>query len=153
MFRRWLIRGLALTLLTLCVVAWVGSYWRQVGLKADSADKVRLIFFNYGSLAIRSMDWGAIRAKRGLPPNDEPLHFVTFVADADAKVRAGSSIAGFAYGTMGPLWVGGAAVGWEAYVPLYFPTLLSALLLWLVWRKTKTKYSGKAFPVETANDA
>ena len=36
-------------------------------------------------------------------------------------------------------------------VPLYFPTLLSALLLWLVWRKTRPKYNGKGFPVEVGD--
>jgi hypothetical protein len=33
-------------------------------------------------------------------------------------------------------------------IPLWFPPLLSALLLWLVWRKTRPKSSGKGFPVE-----
>jgi hypothetical protein len=32
--------------------------------------------------------------------------------------------------------------------PLWLPTLLSALLLWLVWRKTRPKLAGNAFPIE-----
>jgi hypothetical protein len=30
MLRRWLIRGICIALLTLCVTAWVGSYWQEV---------------------------------------------------------------------------------------------------------------------------
>jgi hypothetical protein len=34
--------------------------------------------------------------------------------------------------------------------PLWFPTLLSALALWFVWRKTHSPYCKKGFPVEPA---
>lgn len=33
-------------------------------------------------------------------------------------------------------------------VPLYFPTLLSALLLLLIWRMTRPRNIGKGFPIE-----
>ena len=33
-------------------------------------------------------------------------------------------------------------------VPFWFPTTISAALLWLVWRKTRSKAKGRAFPVE-----
>jgi hypothetical protein len=41
-------------------------------------------------------------------------------------------------------------VGRGATIPLWFPTLLSALLLWFVWRKTRATPVGRAFPVEVA---
>ena len=34
--------------------------------------------------------------------------------------------------------------------PFWFPTAISAALLWLVWRKTRSKTKGRAFPVELA---
>ena len=37
MIRRWLIRSLPLTLLTFCIVAWVGSYWRGFGIEGSIA--------------------------------------------------------------------------------------------------------------------
>jgi hypothetical protein len=38
-------------------------------------------------------------------------------------------------------------------IPLWFPTLLFALLLWLVWRKTRGKGPGRGFPVEVGKKA
>jgi len=45
-------------------------------------------------------------------------------------------------------------LGWREFsefefgIPLWFPTTLSAGLLWLVWRKTRQAAKGRAFPVE-----
>jgi hypothetical protein len=46
---------------------------------------------------------------------------------------------------------GPAAIGLTGsflFIPLWFPTLISAGLLWLVWRKTRKTYPGGGFPVE-----
>jgi hypothetical protein len=37
---------------------------------------------------------------------------------------------------------------WAVAIPFYFPTTISAALLWLVWRKTRPAVKGRAFPVE-----
>ena len=36
---------------------------------------------------------------------------------------------------------------WLMFVPIWFPTFLCALSTWLIWRKTKQKVGGRAFPV------
>ena len=33
-------------------------------------------------------------------------------------------------------------------IPFWFPTSLSAAVLWFAWRKTRPKVKGRAFPVE-----
>ena len=33
-------------------------------------------------------------------------------------------------------------------IPFYFPTTISAALLWFAWRKTRLPVKGRAFPVE-----
>jgi hypothetical protein len=57
---------------------------------------------------------------------------------------------GFAYEPYGPPFRSLSFV-WVR-IPLWFPTLVSGGLLWLVWRKTRPRYKpGTGFPVEPAS--
>jgi hypothetical protein len=138
MFRRWLIRSLALTLLTLCVLAWVGTYWMGAGVTYRGKKEYELGVLNgiiYGG------NLGAISPWK-LP---QGVHVY--------RLR---HLAGFALGAEDKdfeflkFWCLINPLGVEVGIPLYFPTLLSAILLWFAWRKTRAKPSGGAFPVEVA---
>ena len=52
MFRRWLIRSLSLTLLTMCVVAWVGSYGRCVGIEYAGTKTTYGVDTNSGCIVV-----------------------------------------------------------------------------------------------------
>ena len=54
---------------------------------------------------------------------------------------------GFAYNVV-PMF--GGEERYYVLIPLWFPTILSAALLWFVWRKTRKKGTSGAFPVEPA---
>ena len=130
MRKRWLIRGLALTVLTLCVVAWVGSYW--------------------SSIALYNKDF-EITLSRGrvLCALDGPS------ATTDLEMRVKDSYDWSEWDRRVDVWFFGFTADYRAEViqwtiPLWFPTLLAALVLWLVWRKTRAKPVGGAFPVEVA---
>ena len=59
---------------------------------------------------------------------------------------------GFAYqAVVEPAGVGYRSSVGCVFIPLWFPTLLSTLLLWLVWRKTRPRTVG--FPVEPSNNS
>jgi hypothetical protein len=138
MIRRWVIRGLALTLLTLCVVAWVGSYWwdyrvehchpsRVVALEAIEGE----LFFvtEQGSIRPQFLRFYVHSAFGGRWDHQEAHHFMGFALQNDWPSRC------------------------DVWVPLWFPTLLSTLLLWFVWRKTRAMPIGGAFPIEVTATA
>jgi hypothetical protein len=146
MFRRWLIRGLALTLLTLCVMAWVGSYFWKIGVEHWGAIDFWELLVNRGHLELHVV--------RHLAPNSHIwwrwIHY-----DASSywyEFGSGSNydFLGFYLG-YGPS--PGTAGAMAVLIPLWFPIFLSALLLWLVWRKTRPKYNGKGFPIESTAKA
>ena len=132
MLRRWLMFGLALLLLTLCLAAWGVSYWRQ--LYAFHNGKTYLSFtLSSARVLIR---WGS---KLDLGPG---WHFYTQEVESwdDLDQRATFCWLGFSYGP-----------GFDFpyfTIPLWFPSLLSLLLVWFTWRKSRRKPEGKAFPIE-----
>ena len=137
MLRRWLIFGLALMLLTLCLVAWGVSYWR--GIYAQHNDKTLLFFtLNSGRVVIgRESPLGTARVwyffNREVVSWDAP--------DKDSKF----CWLGFSY-----------TVGFDfSYftIPFWFLSLLSLLFLWFAWRKARLKPLGKAFPIEPSVEA
>jgi hypothetical protein len=138
MFRRWFIRSLALALLTLCVTAWVGSYWRLIEM--ERWDRHRIICQGqWGEICLYCED------KRRTAPlevtwrcySSEPLLIQAIYGSTPHH------FAGFAFERFSGNY-------WHVFIPLWFPTLVSALLLWFVWRKTRAKVVGGAFPVELA---
>jgi hypothetical protein len=136
MIWRQLIRGLAVALLAVCVAAWVGSYWRRMSVRHQGQAHVSL-----------EVNWGRIRFYAGDPQlaHETPgwrlgtgagTRSTYDVWDTVAKFQ----ILGFAFNE---------DFGWRCMtIPLWFPTLFSALGLWLVWRKTRPGYNGRGFPVE-----
>jgi len=141
MVRCWLIRSLALTLLTLCVVVCVGSYWRWTGIRRVGDNKILREIRNTD---IVDLECGRIGYSHLYPPST-PFHWWEFEYGSyiSNPWSGWDSTAifhgiGFAFGQNG--------LGWFVTIPLYFPTLLSALLLSVVWRKTKPKVMG--FPIE-----
>jgi hypothetical protein len=135
MFCRWLIRGLTLTLLALCVLAWVGSRWQTVGVRYFVRD------FTYAV----ELEQGCVSA------GHDNYHFLLFGQEHDGWDffhRPAALPTGFFGGFGFVSWKSFPLSFWRVTVPLWFPTLLSALLLWFVWRKTGAKPIGGAFPVE-----
>lgn len=142
MARRWIIRSLALTLLTLCVVAWAGSYWRD--WKISSYDKsgkwystqvLRDGCITFTRSPNQTFDLWSTSEPVGTPTPTEGLF-----GDPPATPAA-RRLLGFVFEPPPFLYVS---------IPLWFPTLLIAVLLWLVWRTTRPKAPGRAFPVEPA---
>jgi hypothetical protein len=141
MFRRWLIRGLVLALLALCVVALVGSYRHPCAIGRHGIHELWL-HIRYGSIVFNEYVEplaGSIR-----------WECVDVYADHQSErmdyLSREYHFAGFAYegrnAVTGPFLL--------ICIPLWFPTLLCTLLLWFVWRKTRAKPAGGAFPVEPA---
>jgi hypothetical protein len=130
---RRVIRGLAVALVTVCAVAWVGSYWRAVGIAyvPKAAQYFGVIWDGRFDLA-RVATPGA------------PYRGWVFVSDRprwhDWDAGATRHWIGFS--------VQVNAMRTEGTIPLWFVTLLSAGLLWLVWRWTRPKHNERGFPVE-----
>ncbi len=130
MIWRWIIRGLGIALLTLCMTAWVGSYWRDgyVGYRGTKSNQDIMLM---GGRICFGREKSAPMAVTGwyCGSNRRPERWMDWDNRFEYQKEARYS---------------------AIYVPLWFPTLLSAGCLWLVWRKTRPKYSGKDFPVEPA---
>ncbi len=133
MVRRWLIRTFFIGILVVCVVAWVASYRREIIFEYEgTATSLRLacessyIVFNVFS-----------------PPKGGTLsngwYFSLWPIHEYVEARHWFLGFGFTYQRGGRN---------DVCVPLWFPVLLSALTLYFVWRKTRPKSAGKAFPIE-----
>ncbi len=145
MHRRWIIRSLALALLTLCVTAWMGSYWLDVEAEWYIDLDVFRAHLECGRMVIehdtRAEDYVMPRCTAHIGVHGKPFRFHY------GYMRW--QFLGFGYDPSRIRFSKGDD-NWSAAAPLWFPTLLSALLLWLIWRKTRPKYNGKGFPVEPA---
>ena len=130
MFRRWFMFSLAATLLTLCVKAWGVSCWREI-LVVRSNKTAQDLFLNLGRVEIL---WG------DAPTPIPGWYFHTLKTESWSNLDTLSTYhwLGFSYGANTAADI--------LTVPLWFPSLLSALLLWFAWRMTKDKVKG--FPVE-----
>jgi hypothetical protein len=140
MIRRWIIRGLAVALLMMCVVAWGGSYfrWVQVG------------FVNDGHYWAGNVHYGEMFFDDEMMFNAGPgWYWIHELREADVVMAKAlhsavkSDFLGFAYRSGSPF----ASIG-IVIVPLWFVTLMAGVVVWVVWRKTRPKFSGKGFPVE-----
>jgi hypothetical protein len=142
MTRRWFVRGVLIALCTLCALAWVGSYFQMVGLQRSSPGRVLLIGIDCGSaLIFSSVDLAPPRASLWYVYH-EPAYFE----------RARRNYRNMDYHFVGFAFqqVPGAPPDYFVFVPLWFPTTLSALLLWFGWRKTRARPSG--FPLEAGKE-
>lgn len=129
-------RGVFLFICTLCVTAWVGSYWRTVVVVYDNKDEY--------SAGLR---WGRIVVEWWYTaPGVPTMRMVGRLAeDWSGYAPANSGWMGFV--TYAAVWKGTPSYRLIT-VPLWCPTLLCCGLLWLVWRKTRLRGAGRAFPVE-----
>jgi hypothetical protein len=145
MLKRWIIRSLCIALLTLCATVWVGSYWQALHLARAINGRVLCLSISTGVICIFRTDstggWTDGWLSYMASPNKREVDWTS-----DCYGRARYRLAGFAIDPLlSPVAEG---LGLWLTIPLWFPTTLSAGLLWLVWRKTRPKYTGKGFPVE-----
>lgn len=152
MIRRWLIRSPFIALAVICVVVWVTSYWRagDVGRYGLSAYRAgynhgrvfldRLSLHNDGKFF---MDYGYYS-----PPSSSRVHLTVLDSEGDWQgVDRRARYAAFGFSVVHDA-VKDVYDFWIVTIPLWFLSLLATLLLMLVWRKTRPKYTGTGFPVE-----
>ena len=137
MIKRWLFRSFFIGLLVLCVGAWVISRWwtsefTYLGTSYDGA-----------TLADGRIGFGQ---------NHSPSTFRTgWHQDFRPNVRGYWSVSDLSPNLHGLGFSCYHDSGrWDIIIPLWLPTLLLAGLNWFVWRKTKPKPVGRAFPIEPA---
>ena len=137
MKKRWLIRSIFMGLLTLCVTAWVGSFCWEIEV------------YHYGERRVGAgIYWGRVCAFWVEVAGDDPKWGVVCIPASNLSEGRWSDKDDF-FDKFN--WCGFCVAGPplnQATIPFWFPTLLSALLLWFVWRKTKAKPRGS--PVEVA---
>jgi hypothetical protein len=149
MIRGWILRGLAVTLLAVCVAAWVGSYWRTVEFyhANPAGDYVQTLCVSVGRVDVNQRvlegpvapEW-----RYWSEANNPKAGFWLAVYARDRYEKARWRWWGF---SLEP-----AVTGW-VMVPLWFLAVCSAGVVIWVWRKTRAKYNGKGFPVEVGGCA
>jgi hypothetical protein len=126
-------------LCALCVGGWLTSYWQSINFMYGMQYHNYFLGIECGSVWLSSYDlqgpgsrdWGwstypPRRENSRMLYNWSQYHF-----------------AGFAW-----LLYPSGIHGWTAFVPFWFPTSLSTLVLWFAWKKTKRSPAG--FPVEAS---
>jgi hypothetical protein len=145
MKKRRFIRGFFIALLTLCVAAWVASYLQGLRIEYVGNGWYTALIGGGRFGLLLTLGNGTPATGPGVRPGWEIVANLDYrnywlMWDGTADVHG----LGFAYFHHKALW--------RISMPLWFPTLLSAALLVLVWRKTRPQYNGKGFPIEpTAN--
>ena len=132
--KRWIIRSLFIGLLLLCVGGYGFSYIRGCEV-ADTFNKVWGVQSGWGKL---HLSWFGISSFSGLWVNDFPVdagYDLEYVDHFHSHYCLGFFIRFEPDRTL-------------FTIPFWFPTTISALLLWWVWRKTRPPVKGRAFPVE-----
>jgi hypothetical protein len=140
--RRWLFRGLCLILLALCAGAWGASYWRWAEWVGSDGRYLKVLHVGAGAGYV----FGGVETRhyqsawRGGTMRPQDTEYVTGL------------FRGTRYSFIGFAWDGDVSVGafshmWFVGAPLWFPTAVSLLLLWLVWRKTRWRKPGRGFAV------
>ncbi len=143
--RRWLFRGMCLALLALCATVWVGSYWRWGEWVASDDRHLKVLHVGAGSTyAFGGEEHRPYAgAWRGGPTGQKDAEYA-------AALFGGMKYSVLGFAVDGDASVGGFDHRWFAGMPLWFPTAVSALLLGLVWRKTRWHQSERGFKVAAA---
>jgi hypothetical protein len=141
MVRRWIIRSFFIGLCVVCVGVWVGSYFQEAWLEHIGPTGNALFRIFPGSLdfdCLRSSHFSGDQWDWNHGPSRMTFfqwyyhsmdhHFLGFAYQRQVDPRRYRAV----------------------FVPLWFATALSGLLLWFAWRKTRPKVQGNAFPVEPA---
>ena len=150
MLGRWIWRGMKVSVVAVCVTAWVGSYWYLVMAwhTPDGRNGV-CASVEYGTVVVSSP------IQRGSAFNVRLWQGRGRLVDAHAWPISWPTYskwywmcewhgAGFAVG-----W-GIPDKGWMVMVPLWFITGVAGLVLVWVWRRTRSVRVGRAVPVEVA---
>jgi hypothetical protein len=141
---RWVFRVLCVTLLMLCVAIWVASYFRTLGLSHNGAHHDTYFCFQGASFIFLDDNTPLPDRNPKFPPgwylDISPHESFSFNGLFGARTF---HFLGFAYKPRAlansELWI---------VVPLWFSTVFSCGLLWIVWTKTRSKINGRGFPVE-----
>ena len=139
LMKRCIIRSFFIGLLLLCVGGWVTSFWRAVVVVRISSTDDRIMECNSGRIAFIFTHAKNTR----FPASDQRCVLVTGPAGKLGEF-VGRKFLGF-------VWLNESQDEVDitsGMIPFWFPTLLSAVLLWLVWRWTRPKLKGLAFPIE-----
>ena len=138
--KRWIIRSFFIGVLLLCVGQWVASYqydW-SIGYQGRNQWSVECL---WGKLHVEWWDasWTYLVERNGWSVHACPA-YVTPDSTFIARFDGGHYCLGF-------------LISLERHamffnIPLWFPTTISAALLWLVWPLTRPTAKGRAFPVE-----
>ena len=142
---RWFIRAFAIALLTLCVSGWGGSYFYGGFISYTSRGHSYITYSintHMGGVRFYYNDHG----RPGWPsPGWEVEHGRSALSFDDCSWDWRFLGIGYHYFDFAPYSRGiSHCIG----IPFWFPSLLSAGLLWFVWRKTRMKDVGRGFPVE-----
>ena len=151
MIRRWIIRGLVWLLLALCVVAWVGSYWRRYELCHTGRFRYVTLVVDYGEVLVEVVslsDWQPSHPGWSWTHLDRKSPGVVQLIDDPWGGGSGypSSDYHFIGFALSPSF--GARHTWDVWVPFWFLTLLPARFMWRTWRKKRGQPPGAASPVE-----
>jgi hypothetical protein len=130
---RWSIRIFFFGIAVICVAAWVGSHFRHVVARYGHGGIAERLDIDSGLIRIsrpatdgKGLEWGAG------PPGVQleilykysDYHFLGFAVDSPRDHK------------------------WDAMVPCWFVTGVSAAALVLVWWYTRRKRLGASFPIE-----
>ena len=150
MIRRWIIRGLCIWTLLLCIGLWILCGIRYGYLWYESHNRELTLDAINGQIRINCYRDTHIRASWGYRIfRNDPSQFWPSLQEP----RPDDAIHHFYYAGFSFYSSNGDPL-WEVSIPGWFPTLLSAALLWFVWRKTRPTQLGQGFPVEvTPQDA
>ena len=130
--KRWIIRSLFICLLLTATCSWWKSYTYPPFSDRIPGPHTR-VCINNGMLFV-VFPWFGMSSKL------RPLDTGFYCNEIDAL--------NFRFGYFGERHGSDVAQFRFVAVPFWLLTPLSAILLWLVWRKTRPKVKGRAFPVE-----
>ena len=140
---RWLIRGFAIALLTLCLSVWAWSYFYCVCITYTPWPNKPYSVMTYTGGAFFSSNLASLLFDGQPPPSWEFSYDRETYSLSDYPDH--KRFMGFAYSEFiispGVVW---PRVG----IPFWFFSLFFAGLLWFVWRQTRPKTAGRGFPVE-----
>ncbi len=142
MLRRWLIRTPFLMALASVLTIWIASYFGGLTVWKWYPGVFLNVDFVQGSCDVGE-DRDAIYYAWG-----PEFHFHPRVTTANQM---------WPRTTLGFFWGNPSPHAWPRtdefhfIFPLWLPTLLLAALTWFIWRKTRPKSIGHAFPVEDAS--
>jgi hypothetical protein len=141
MYRRWIIRTPFLLALAFLVTIWMASYSGTIVLDKGSGGRFRGIGVVQGL--------GFLEEAEFLHPDTRLLLYRDSGGTARERLRVPRTL-GFSFDRRpgSP----GHAGSFQIVISLWFPILILAAITYFVWRKTRAKLAGRAFPIEPAKE-